>query len=205
MEARLREIEIKETQVNDRLRELEARERDAVKLRDMASLGSTVIADGQKLMALLSESVFEQEKLCESVRRGLELSDEPGKLVLDAVGELYRENVELGNVGKRSCVILLEQLAAVGPRIAPAVKAEAAGLAREWKAKIGAEGAQKKGVAEILGFLLLLGAYDLVDEFDSREVLSVLRSIGQVRAGESGAELGMLLLALWFYGETEGC
>ena len=90
------------------------------------------------------------------------------------------------------------------------MKAEAASLACQWGAKIGTEG--QNSVLEVLGFLLLWRAYDFFDEFDSAEVLTVIRSSGKVRAGESDIELrlanddsGMLLPTLWFYVELNAC
>ncbi|EXB41590.1 hypothetical protein L484_013667 [Morus notabilis] len=56
-----------------------------------------------------------------------------------------------GTVWKRSYVVLLEQLTRLRPKIVPPdVKAEAAILAREWRAKMKMEEGQK-GVLEVLG------------------------------------------------------
>ena len=108
MGARLKEIEIKETQ--------DSRKREMNKSRDMVSLRSV---DGKRLFILLRDFALQQHNFCENVRRELELFDEPKKDILEAVGELYRESAEVGNIGRRSCMVLLEQLAALRPRITP--------------------------------------------------------------------------------------
>lgn len=191
IETRLEELEMKETHVKNLLKELESKEKKM-------NFGSMENMDGKELLILLNEQVGQQEKLHDGVYQALKSCEEPGKLVLDAVEEFYGENGEMGTgwgVVRRSCVVLLEQLTRLRPRIAGQVKAEAARLAREWRAKMRTEEGKKGGVLEVLGFLLLLGAYELVDEFDIGELLSVFESIGQqsgqTEAIELGVELGL--------------
>ncbi|XP_062084607.1 FRIGIDA-like protein 5 isoform X2 [Humulus lupulus] len=204
-ETRLKELEMKETHINNRFKEIESKENEIglvlkmleqrermVELKEkglggISDFDRSLSMDGQKMLMFLNQYVDEQEKLHDVIYNDLKRSDDPAKLVLDAVKEFYAENEEMGfsgSVRKRSCVILLEQLTRLGPVIEPAVKAEVATLAREWRAKIKMENEQN-GVLEVMGFLLLLGAYGLVDEFDIFEMLSVFETIGQ-QHGQAG-------------------
>ncbi|PON85567.1 Frigida-like [Trema orientale] len=212
IETRFKELQMKETHISNRLKELESKENEVglvlrgleqrereIEMKEKrfggvaefdCSLRSIMESmDGQRLLSFLNEYAVEQEKLHNGIYNALSMSEDPARLVLDAVSEFYLEGWEWGlsdSVRKRSCVILLEQLTRLGPNIEPAVKAEAAGLAHEWRTRISMEDEQK-GVLEVLGFLLLLGAYGLVDEFDFLEMFSVFESIGQQpkQAGES--------------------
>lgn len=205
IEARLKELHMKEIKVNERLRELESKERELeAKKQKIADLdrGSTHNKnDWEKLLTLLSEStIADQDELCQRIHRALELSKEPGKLVLGVVKELCsRESGFSSSVGTRICVILLEQLARlVRDKTEPELQMEALKLAREWKARIigtekggGAEGGQ---VSNVVGFLLFLGAYDLFEnsEFDTGDMLRVFRGV-EKRNSNSNAELGLTL------------
>ncbi|KAL5566204.1 hypothetical protein UlMin_029368 [Ulmus minor] len=220
METQLKVLEIKETRLNNRANELELREkemdlvRERLELRermlelkeksfedfDIAKAGkeSIVLSEmesGQNLLMILNDQVGGIEKLCDRVYHVLEMVDDPAKWVLDVVKEFYLENEERGvleSVWKRSCVILLEQLMRLRPNVVPLVKAEAARLASEWRMKIKAEDDQK-GILEVWGFLLLLGAYGLVDEFDTGEIFSMFEFImkKQRRADELLSEFGL--------------
>lgn len=189
---RLEELEMKETHVRNLLKEPKSKENEV-------DLGSMAAMDGKELLGFLNEHVGQQEKLHNGVFQALKSCQEPGKLVLDAVKEFYCENGEMGvggSVLRRSCVVLLEQLTMLRPRIVGPVQAEAARLAREWRAKMRMQERQKSGVLEVMGFLLLLGAYGLVDEFDIGELLCIFESIGQQSGqaevvSELGVELGL--------------
>ncbi|XP_024021328.1 uncharacterized protein LOC112091565 [Morus notabilis] len=196
----LNELEIKETRVKKLLKELESKEKEIDLVRNFDfSFGSMAGMNGKELLGFLSGYMGQQEKLHDGIFQALKSCEEPEKLVLDAVKEFYSENGEMdiggGTVWKRSCVVLLEQLMRLRPKIVPPdVKAEAAILAREWREKMKMEEGQK-GLLEVLGFFLLLGAYELVGEIDIGEMLSVFVSIGQqseqTEASELEIELGL--------------
>ncbi|XP_024021986.1 FRIGIDA-like protein 5 [Morus notabilis] len=191
---RLNELEIKESYVKKLLKELESKEKEIDLVRNFDfGFGSMAGMDGKELLGFLSGYVGQQEKLHDGIFQALKSCEEPEKLVLDAVKEFYSENGEMdiggGTVWKRSCVVLLEQLTRLRPKIVPPDgKAEAARLAREGRAKMKMEEGQK-GVVEALGFFLLLGAYALVGEIDIGELLSVFESMGQQREQAEASEL----------------
>ncbi|EXB67650.1 hypothetical protein L484_010216 [Morus notabilis] len=154
IETRLKELEIEKTRVKKLLKELESKEKEIDLVRNFDfGFGSMAGMDGKELLGFLNGYVGQQEKLHDGIFQALKSCEEPEKLVLDAVKKFHSVNGEMdigeGTVWKRSCVVLLEQLTRLRPKIVPPdVKAEAARLAREWRAKMKMEEGQK-GVLEV--------------------------------------------------------
>ncbi|KAF3454380.1 hypothetical protein FNV43_RR04827 [Rhamnella rubrinervis] len=137
--------------------------------------------DGKALLVYLNEHLKEHESMREKLHNALKASEDSGKLVLEAM-DGFRLGLKTGgidlevSVTRRSCVLLLEELIKVKPFMKPQVIEEALKLALIWKANIKVE---MWNSIENWGFLLLLGAYSLVGEFDSDEILKIVGSVVQ--------------------------
>ncbi|KAK1584354.1 hypothetical protein Q3G72_032251 [Acer saccharum] len=116
------------------------------------------------------------------VSAALSVSPDPAKLVLDMIQGLYSENkkegtdIEEGVI--RNCILLLEQLQKVLPKINPQVKAQAMMLAVEWKSRIRAVA---ENSLEIFGFLQLLVTYELVASFQREEIFKLLFPVAHLK------------------------
>ncbi|WKA07852.1 hypothetical protein VitviT2T_025627 [Vitis vinifera] len=124
--------------------------------------------DGKGLRSFLIEKTKARPpfSIGDEVSAALLSAPDPAMLVLDAVDGFYPRKSKSKGKDKRSelvdirrtCVLLLEQLMKISPRIGPAVTAKAKKLAIEWKAKINGE---NDNSSRVLGLLLLLAAYEL--------------------------------------------
>ncbi|KAL0383624.1 UNVERIFIED_CONTAM: FRIGIDA-like protein 1 [Sesamum calycinum] len=101
------------------------------------------------------------------------------KLVLDAMVGFYPPHLRKGDTEfnvRKTCIILLEQLIKMSPNIQPYVTEKAFELASAWKLKMRPSA---QNPLEVLGFLHLLAAYNLVSHFDKDEVISFLVMVAQ--------------------------
>ncbi|KAH7543178.1 FRIGIDA-like protein 4a [Ziziphus jujuba] len=139
--------------------------------------------NGKVLLVYLNGHLKEHESMRDGVHNALKASEDSAKLVLEAIEEGFCPT-ELKTGGgdlevsatRRSCVLLLEEFMKVAPLVKPRAIEQAAKLASLWKANIKAE---VWNSIEVWGFLLLLGAYALVDRFDSDEILELFKSVVQ--------------------------
>ncbi|KAL4352425.1 hypothetical protein GQ457_06G017410 [Hibiscus cannabinus] len=182
----------KEIEIENRLKDLELREkelgkRSKVKLNEvLIGKGSSLLdlkfivsTDGERLLMFLNAHENEHGKLAEEVYNVLKMCSNPGKLVWQAVKRVFMEQRNVGaetNVERRSCLLLLEGLMRVRPRVNKKVKNEATLEAKAWKLKMGMEGEDDM---EILLFLMLVGAFELHGQFKSNEVRSVFERVAQ--------------------------
>ncbi|CAK9152191.1 unnamed protein product [Ilex paraguariensis] len=141
--------------------------------------------DGKNLQLFLSEHLEEHEFIMhEEVFSALQMLFDPARLVLDAMQGFYSPHSDNrnkdfgGNVIRRSCILLLEQLVRLSPTIKPQTKEEAIKLAFDWKEKMRAK---NENCMEIMGFLLLIGAYGLAFAFDADELLNLFKIVAQFR------------------------
>ncbi|XP_021282692.1 uncharacterized protein LOC110415382 isoform X3 [Herrania umbratica] len=206
IQTRFQELQSKENEIENRLKQLEFREQELCKLSklklddrligkgsSLPDLKFIVSTDGERLLMFLNEHENEHEKLADEVYNVLKLSNNPGKLVWQAVRGVFLEKGNAGverNVERRSCLVLLEGLMRVRPEIKKYVKKAAAFVAREWKLKLGMEGEDD---TEILLFLMLVGAYGLLDQFKSKEIRSLFERVAQYKeASFLGCILGFV-------------
>ncbi|KAH7843198.1 hypothetical protein Vadar_013753 [Vaccinium darrowii] len=94
-------------------------------------------------------------------------------MVLDAMEGFYSANSKADKdnvllVVRRICVALLEELMGLKPEISTEVKGRANKLAVEWRGKVSVDG---KNPLEAFGFLNLVGAFVLVDEFRMEDLV----------------------------------
>ncbi|XWS42668.1 hypothetical protein CRYUN_Cryun16bG0034000 [Craigia yunnanensis] len=212
IQARFEELQSKENEVENRFKELELRENELgkrLKLNDvLIGKGSPLLnlkfilsTDGEKLLMYLNERENEHENLADEVYNALKMSNNPGKLVWQAVRGVFSEKGKVGverNVERRSCLVVLEGLMRVRPGIKKKVKREATFVAKEWKLKIGMEGEDD---LEILLFLMLVGAYGLLGQFNSKEIRSLFERV----ARHKRASLLGRILGFFEYSVPEGC
>ncbi|XP_039062431.1 FRIGIDA-like protein 3 [Hibiscus syriacus] len=116
------------------------------------------------------------------VAMALQLAAEPAKLVLDAMEGFYPPHLSKGdgefegNVARRSCILLLEQLMKISPAVKPRVRKEAMKLAFDWITKMRVESGHE---LEVLGFLRLLAPFQLAGAFDADELVNFLVFVAQ--------------------------
>ncbi|GFZ02822.1 hypothetical protein Acr_15g0014300 [Actinidia rufa] len=160
-----------------------------------ASLTFSITMDGRLLQIFLNEHVGDHESMRVEVFRALKMSKNPAKLVLDAVQGFYPPHLKNGDKEyevsaiRRSCTLVLGQMMRVSRHIEPSVKEAAKRLAVDWKGKLKVEG---ENSLEVLGFLQLVGAYELLSDFDSGEIFKLFDRVAQHR------EAPELCLALGF-------
>lgn len=160
-----------------------------------ANFNGVPVHDGKELMVYLKKHLKEHESIREDVRVALQGLEDSGNVVLEAVKGFYPPEFKTGMVDselsgvRRSCVLLLEELIKVGPLVDGHMKEEACKLASVWKSKLNLEMVNS---LEVWGFLLLLRAYGLVDEYDRDEILNLFENVVQRRqAPEMFRSLGL--------------
>jgi hypothetical protein len=119
----------------------------------------------------------------ESLHKGILVdmleSSDPSRLVLDMI---QNPVIPLCKKGDNALIIadyqiyLLEQLMRISPNIKPCVREEALKLALDFKANM-KENTENSLV--VLGFLLLLSIYGLLDSFNEDEVLELFAFVAQ--------------------------
>ncbi|XP_006354307.1 FRIGIDA-like protein 5 [Solanum tuberosum] len=137
---------------------------------------------GKNLQSFLNNHWKEQGLLRIEISSALKLSSDSGMLVLEALEGFYppephSEEILLDlSVIRKSCILLLEQLMILSPKLKPEAKLEARKLAFDWKAKMKTE---TENHLAILGFLLLVGAYGLASAFNKDELESLCHTAAQ--------------------------
>ncbi|XP_059318380.1 uncharacterized protein LOC132068717 isoform X2 [Lycium ferocissimum] len=148
---------------------------------DSADIKLVLTMDGKALQIFLNEHEKKLDSMSDDVFRTLHLSRNPAQLVLDAMEGFYPPHLMMmkgdtefeGSVARKTCILLLEQLIRVSPKIQPTVRERAMKLASEWKFKM--TGNQ----LEILGFLYLLASFNLVFAFDPDELMNLLAVVAE--------------------------
>ncbi|XP_074320894.1 uncharacterized protein LOC141657528 [Silene latifolia] len=187
IEGRERKIELNEKGFVDKSDELKLENGEIVEEiveenDDYADIRFNIVMNGRDLQMFLNGRFDDHDKLRDEVTRGISLSIDPPKLVLDAIQGFYPEgfrNGDLGfdlNVVRRSCVLLLEQLNELKARIKACVRERAMRVAVEWKNKMNVGGDSDGGCLEVVGFLQLVATYGLVSEFDEEELLRLFEA-----------------------------
>ncbi|MBA0832854.1 hypothetical protein Goarm_017213, partial [Gossypium armourianum] len=147
-----------------------------------AHLRFCVSMDGKDLQMFLNERWKEHGSIGNEIAMALKLSGDPAKLVLDAMEGFYPPHLSKGDidfegdVARRSCILLLEQLMKLSPEIKPNVRKEAVKLAFDWITKLRVESGHE---LEVLGFLWLLASFQLGDAFDADELVNFLVFVAQ--------------------------
>ncbi|XP_052877302.1 LOW QUALITY PROTEIN: uncharacterized protein LOC128283929 [Gossypium arboreum] len=147
-----------------------------------AHLRFCVSMDGKDLQMFLNGRWKEHGLIGNEVAMALKLSGDPAKLVLDAMEGFYPPHLSKGDidfegdVARRSCILLLEQLMKLSPEIKPNVRKEAVKLAFDWITKMKVESGHE---LEVLGFLWLLASFQLGDAFDADELVNFLVFVAQ--------------------------
>ncbi|MBA0742311.1 hypothetical protein Gogos_015379, partial [Gossypium gossypioides] len=198
-------LRYKEIEIENRLKDLELREnelgkRSKFKLDEvLIGEGSSLLGlkfivsdDGERLLMFLNAHENEHGKLADEVYNVLKMSNNPGKLVWQAVKRVFMEQRNVGvetNVERRSCLVLLEALMRARPGIKKGVKKQAIFAAKAWKIKKGMQGEDDM---EILLFLMLVGAFGLLGQFESNEIRSLFKRVAQHKqASLLGHSLGL--------------
>ncbi|KAL6963311.1 hypothetical protein U1Q18_048460 [Sarracenia purpurea var. burkii] len=195
---RVKEVESKEKKIEELTKELELKTKQFdsvlhshVKVENMDDISAEnvgicssadirfhVTLDGRSLQLFLNE----HESMSSEAYRGLQLSSDPAKLVLDALEGFYPPHLKKGDVEfeevvvRRSCILLLDHLMKISPQIQPCVKEEALKLAGEWKAKMRVV---PDNFLEVLGFMQLLASYKLASNFDTDELLEIFAVVAE--------------------------
>ncbi|XP_039022532.1 uncharacterized protein LOC120155008 isoform X2 [Hibiscus syriacus] len=142
---------------------------------DLRFIAST---DADRLLMFLNEHE-NNDRIGIDVYNALKVSNKPAKLVLNVVkaGISGKTNVGIDKgVVKNSCIILLEQLMRLRPVISQKLRKKALKVAQIWKGSIRNNSNYDK---EILVFLMLVGAYGLTSEFNSKEIESLFQCVSQ--------------------------
>ncbi|KAK8712924.1 hypothetical protein V6N13_148152 [Hibiscus sabdariffa] len=143
-----------------------------------ADLRFIASADADRLLMFLNKHE-NNEGIGVDVYNALKTSDKPAKLVLNVVKAGISEKANVGvekGVVKNSCVILLEQLMRLRPGISKKLRKKALNVAQQWKGSIRNNSNYDK---EILVFLMLVDAYGLTSEFNSKEIESLFQCVSQ--------------------------
>ncbi|KAL2905629.1 FRIGIDA-like protein 3, partial [Bienertia sinuspersici] len=145
-----------------------------------ADLKLNVTMDGIALQMFLNGRVNDHEVLRDEIVTGLGMSADPAKLVLDAMKGFYPDELRnecVGfdlNVVRKSCILLLEQLIKMKPRIKTHVRKRAMKIATEWKGKMNIDDAGY--ILEAVGFLQLVATYGLSSGFTKDDLSSLFES-----------------------------
>ncbi|KAM0950350.1 hypothetical protein DsansV1_C04g0040501 [Dioscorea sansibarensis] len=132
--------------------------------------------DGKSLRTFMINHRKENPVNRDELIPALRAAPDAAALVLDALDGFYPDKMK--NNGKdneiqaiqRTCINLLQRVQELGPEIKQPTKEKVKNLAVHWKAKVSDDGDN----LEAHGFLQLLAAYKLVDEFKVDEVLDVV-------------------------------
>ncbi|KAL3849968.1 hypothetical protein ACJIZ3_011850 [Penstemon smallii] len=190
LEHRARELELMEIQVGDRVKELELKQQQFTEVfnapvkivpDESVDLKFVVTMNGKTLQMFLNDHEEDLELMGDEIFKVLHLSTDPAKLVLDAMEGFYPPHLRRGDTElkvMRTCILLLEQLIKMSPKIKPGVREAAIELASEWKSKMRITAENPTG---LLGFLLLLAAYSISLCFDRDELQRFLTLVAQQR------------------------
>lgn len=178
--------------IEERMKELESKEKEKEKTDTPPATATATAAkkekeshpeirsfsvkmDGPGLRSYILKHRKDLASIRDEVGLGLRSASDPAKLVLDAMEGFYPSNSkgdkdnELAAF-RRTCLLLLEQLILVSPKITPETKERAQKLAKEWKAKVSPGG---DNPLEPLALLQLLASYAIVSTLPVNEVLDL--------------------------------
>ncbi|XP_076892827.1 FRIGIDA-like protein 2 [Bidens hawaiensis] len=143
-------------------------------------------SDGSGLKKYISGNP-DQELILSELPDAYRFAPDAAGMVLDAIEGFYSFGCK-GNelrLCRTGCLVMLEGLVQVGPVVSGEVRSKAMEVADEWNKKRGSGGAKAKE-QNALGFLLLVGAYGLVDWF---KIDDVIDSFVVVAANRKNADL----------------
>lgn len=140
--------------------------------------------DGRVLQLIMSDHLKRTDLLGTEISALLQDSPDPAGLVLDAIQGFYPTNLTVVSneldldlrVIRQSCIILLQELKRLSPRINSQAREEAMKLASEWKTKMTVATENR---LEVLGFLQLVTTYELTSMYDAKELQSLLAIVAQ--------------------------
>ncbi|GLT87402.1 hypothetical protein SLE2022_054880 [Rubroshorea leprosula] len=141
-----------------------------------------VVMDGKELQIFLNERCKEHHLIRDDIARALQFSSDPAELVLDAMEGFYPPHLRVGDmefegdVVKSSCILLLEQLRKLSPKINLRVRKVALKIAVDWLTKITTDAGHH---LDVLGFLQLLASFGLADAFGDEELLDLYKKVPQ--------------------------
>ena len=137
--------------------------------------------NGKELQIFVNEGLKEHGlMISDEIAMVLRLALDPAKLVLDAMEGFYppylkQGEIEFdGDVVKRSCILLLEQLRKICPEIKHDVRKEAMKVAFDWSINIQVDSGN---LLESLGFMQLLASFGLASAFDVNVLFSFFEKV----------------------------
>ncbi|KAL6183517.1 hypothetical protein ACLB2K_044928 [Fragaria x ananassa] len=156
---------------------------------------SIINMDGRGLQFFMTEQLKVIDSMRTQMSTAFQVSSDPGNLVLDAMQGFYPSNSNLGNKDtdfdlsfiRRSCILLLQELERMSPKINPGVREKALKLAAHWKSNLTVASGDS---VEVLGFLRLVTAFELSSAYDANELQSLLSLVSHP---EQAAELSRAL------------
>ncbi|KAL6175902.1 hypothetical protein ACLB2K_052540 [Fragaria x ananassa] len=156
---------------------------------------SIINMDGRGLQFFMTEQLKVIDSMRTQMSTAFQVSSDPGNLVLDAMQGFYPSNSNRGNKDtdfdlsfiRRSCILLLQELEMMSPKINPGVREKALKLSAHWKANLTVATGNS---VEVLGFLRLVTAFELSSAYDANELQSLLSLVTQP---EQAAELSRAL------------
>ncbi|KAH9620225.1 hypothetical protein KSS87_022335 [Heliosperma pusillum] len=140
--------------------------------------------DGKTLQLYLNERINRHGFVKEEIVEVLKSTSNPAKLVLDAVDGFFAPHLRTDGVSfeasvvRSSCLMLLEHLMDIQPKISPDVKKEALKVAVKWKTKMKAQGESEVAV---VAFLLLYIIYNMDTLFKEDELRRMCGMVDQHR------------------------
>ncbi|GAB2287371.1 hypothetical protein Dimus_021751 [Dionaea muscipula] len=213
LELRKKEVDSAEKSIDERRKALELKEKQSIgnagtlvvkteppgdlavdNVDEDASLRLCLKMDGKTLQLFLNDRFHDHESMVEEVYYAIRLSNDPARLVLDAMEGFFPPHLKKGNVEyearvvRSSCVLLLEQLLKLKSSMKRAVKRAARKLAVQWREKMKLEG---MSYAVVLGFLMLVAVYRLSADFDNNELESLLGMVDKHVADKLCIRLGI--------------
>ncbi|KAL6999160.1 hypothetical protein U1Q18_000320 [Sarracenia purpurea var. burkii] len=140
--------------------------------------------DGLGLRKYMIDRPKERNTIRAELPDALRCAPDAAAMVLDAMEGFFSHNakgnkdIEL-NAVRRSCLILLEELMRLKVEIGAEVKEKAKKLAAQWIGKLNVQGDYP---LEAMGFLNLLAAFNLADDFNANDLIefaSIVAKFGQ--------------------------
>ncbi|XP_039042453.1 truncated FRIGIDA-like protein 1 [Hibiscus syriacus] len=181
----LKDLESKEKEPVEWSKELEKKRGVKAQAADILSVDHSSRAhlrfcensDGKNLQMFLNEHWKDHGSIVTEVVMSLQRSADPAKLVLEAMEGFYPLHLCKGDrefegkVARRSCILLLEHLMELSPKIEPHIREKAMILSFDWETKMKVESGHE---LEVLGFLWLLASFRLAHTFDANKLLDAL-------------------------------
>lgn len=141
--------------------------------------------DVKGLRKYMKQNASKWGEIRDRLSGAMSVAPDPGSFVLDAMEGFYSskanskgdKDTELCRL-RRTCLDLLEALAKNKPTLSKEVNERAKKLALEWKRKVSLNG---ESPLEALGFLHLLVAYNLEEEFDVGELVDYFVIVARFR------------------------